>query len=99
MRSLTVFSPARLRPMSERSPSVAGMRRMTFLDETTRGGRLDGWELEITEERLSARELIRRRVFQKVADHKARLTEMFQGLAGPEGIEVTFLKLVPRVGG
>lgn len=75
------------------------MRKTTFADETTRGGRSDGWELEIAEERLTVRELIRRRVFPKVADYNARPTEVFQGLAQPENTEVTFLKLVPLVGG
>ncbi|MCT2588756.1 hypothetical protein LHJ74_02170 [Streptomyces sp. N2-109] len=74
------------------------MRKMILVDGTTRGGRSDGWELEIAEERLTVRELIRRRVFQKVANYNARPTEVFQGLAQPEDTEVTFLKLVPLVG-
>ncbi|MFF2183781.1 hypothetical protein [Streptomyces sp. NPDC058155] len=41
------------------------MRKTTFADETTRGGRSGGWGLEITQERLAVRELIRRQVFQR----------------------------------
>lgn len=74
------------------------MGRTTFADETTRGGRSDGWEQEIAEERLTVRERIRR-VFQKVADCKARPPAAFQGLAQPGDTEVTFLKLIPLVGG
>ncbi|WP_277993787.1 hypothetical protein [Streptomyces sp. NP-1717] len=36
------------------------MRKMTFVGETTRGGPSDDGELEITETRLTACELIRR---------------------------------------
>ncbi|MER7898502.1 hypothetical protein ABTX62_20945 [Streptomyces sp. NPDC096046] len=43
------------------------MGMVTFVDETTAGERRTAWGLEIAEERLTARELIRRRVFQEVA--------------------------------
>lgn len=36
-----------------------------FVDETASGSRSDGWALEAAEERLTVRELIRRRVFQE----------------------------------
>ncbi|MFF3321488.1 hypothetical protein [Streptomyces sp. NPDC002889] len=118
------------------------MARVTFVDETTSGSRSDGWGLEIAEERLALRELIRRRVFEEVAEFHARGTGTFQGLVRPRdsgrvdpqaecelalaafarggflvlagdrqveeldeevdlrlGIEVTFLRLVPLVGG
>lgn len=42
-----------------------------FVDETTAGGRSDGWGMEIAEERLALRELIRRRIFQEVAEATA----------------------------
>lgn len=67
--------------------TVGGMGFVTFVDETTSGGRSDGWGLEITEERLSVRELIRRRVFQEVAEYNARTPEVFQGLVQPEDTE------------
>ncbi|MEU4122934.1 hypothetical protein [Streptomyces virginiae] len=65
------------------------MGMVTFVDETTAGGRGDGWGLEIAEERLALRELIRRRVFQEVAEYHARRPEVFQGLVQPEGAERT----------
>ncbi|MFD9411526.1 hypothetical protein ACFWBN_31510 [Streptomyces sp. NPDC059989] len=63
------------------------MGMVTFVDETTAGGRADGWELEIAEERLALRELIRRRVFQEVAEYHAQRPEVFRGLVRPEGTE------------
>jgi hypothetical protein len=58
---------------------------VTFVDETTSGSRSDGWGLEIAEERLTVRELIRRRVFQEVAEYNA--PGVFQGLVQPENAE------------
>ncbi|GAA5027807.1 hypothetical protein [Streptomyces siamensis] len=63
------------------------MGMVTFVDETTSGGRSAGWEVEIAEERLALRELIRRRVFQEVAEYNARATGVFQGLVQPEDTE------------
>ncbi|KMS67635.1 hypothetical protein ACM01_41970 [Streptomyces viridochromogenes] len=60
---------------------------VTFVDETTSGSRSDGWGLEIAEERLTVRELIRRRVFQEVAEYNARTPEVFQGLVQPHDAE------------
>lgn len=75
------------RPLSVVAPTVGGMGMVTFVDETTAGGRGDGWGLEIAEERLALRELIRRRVFQEVAEYHARPLEVFRGLVQPEGAE------------
>lgn len=50
-----------------------------FVDETTGGDRGAGWGLEIAEERLTARELIRRRVFQEVAEYNARMPGCSRG--------------------
>ncbi|MFE2480409.1 hypothetical protein [Streptomyces sp. NPDC001194] len=47
------------------------MAMVTFVDETTSGGRADGWGVEVAEERLALRELIRRRVFLEVAERRA----------------------------
>ncbi|MFF3711501.1 hypothetical protein [Streptomyces phaeochromogenes] len=63
------------------------MGMVTFVDETTSGDRAAGWGLEIAEERLALRELIRRRVFQEVAEFNARTPEVFQGLVQPEDTE------------
>ncbi|WP_309095876.1 hypothetical protein [Streptomyces sp.] len=63
------------------------MAIVTFVDETTTGERRAAWGLEIAEERLSVRELIRRRVFQEVAEFNARTPQVFQGLVQPEDTE------------
>ncbi|MDQ1026638.1 hypothetical protein QF035_004220 [Streptomyces umbrinus] len=63
------------------------MGMVTFVDETTSGDRGAGWGLEIAEERLALRELIRRRVFQEVAEFNARTPEVFQGLVQPNDTE------------
>ncbi|WP_128379082.1 hypothetical protein [Streptomyces cavernae] len=63
------------------------MGMVTFVDETTSGGRGAGWGLEIAEERVALRELIRRRVFQEVAEYNARMPQVFQGLVQPQGAE------------
>lgn len=73
--------------MSVLTPTVGRMGTVTFVDETTGGSRGDGWVLDVAEERLALRELIRRRVFQEVAEYHARHSEVFQGLVRPEGAE------------
>jgi hypothetical protein len=62
---------------------------VTVIDETTAGIRGDAWHLEIFEETLTLRELIRRRVFQEVAEHNAREPEYFRGLVQPSDAEAT----------
>ncbi|CAL9548721.1 hypothetical protein SUDANB108_04418 [Streptomyces sp. enrichment culture] len=73
--------------MSVVARTVVGMAIVTFVDETTTGERRAAWGLEIAEERLSVRELIRRRVFQEVAEFNARTPQVFQGLVQPEDTE------------
>ncbi|MYW68448.1 hypothetical protein GTY65_30885 [Streptomyces sp. SID8379] len=64
------------------------MGMVTFVDETTSGDRGAAFGLEIAEERLTVRELIRRRVFQEVAEFNARpASQVFQGLVRPEDTE------------
>ena len=65
------------------------MATVTFVDETTAGVRGEAWHLEIFEETLTLRELIRRRVFQEVAEHNARTGPVFRGLVQPRDAEVT----------
>ncbi|GAA2254894.1 hypothetical protein GCM10010415_14150 [Streptomyces atrovirens] len=67
--------------------TVVAMGIVTFVDETTTGERRAAWGLEIAEERLTVRELIRRRVFQEVAEYNARTPEVFQGLVRPTDAE------------
>ncbi|GIJ46130.1 hypothetical protein Val02_30160 [Virgisporangium aliadipatigenens] len=63
------------------------MALVAFVDETTSGERSDAWHLEIFEERLTLRELIRRRVFQEVAEHNANSALTFRGLVQPSDTE------------
>ena len=90
-RGLAVADGAPVRPgaLSVGASTVGGMGMVTFVDETTAGSRGDGWGLEIAEERLALRELIRRRVFQEVAEYHAKRPEVFQGLVRPEDAERT----------
>lgn len=67
--------------------TVVGMAIVTFVDETTAGERGAGRRLEVAEERLTVRELIRRRVFQEVAEYNTRTPGVFQGLVQPEDTE------------
>jgi hypothetical protein len=63
------------------------MAVLTFVDESTSGERVDAWHLEIFEERLSLREIIRRRVFQEVSEHNASSALTFRGLVQPTDTE------------
>ncbi|MFD4879613.1 hypothetical protein ACFWOB_40505 [Streptomyces sp. NPDC058420] len=63
------------------------MGSVTFVDETKSGSRSDGWALEIAEERVDVGELIRRQVFQEVAEYNARTPAVFQGLVQPQDTE------------
>ncbi|MFJ6368996.1 hypothetical protein ACIQK5_12575 [Streptomyces virginiae] len=63
------------------------MGMVTFVDETIAGGRSEGWGLDMVEERLTLRELIRRRIFQEVAEYHAERPEVFHGLVRLEGAE------------
>lgn len=65
------------------------MATVSFIDETTAGDRRAAWHLEIFEERLALREVIRRRVFQEVAEYNAAQPEYFTGLVQPGDAERT----------
>ena len=60
---------------------------VSFVDETTAGERGTAWHLEIFEERLPLHEVIRRRVFQEVAEHNASAGPVFRGLVQPVAAE------------
>ncbi len=62
---------------------------VTFVDETTSGERGEAWGLEIAEERLALRELVRRRVFEEVAEFNALTPAVFRGLVRPTDTEQT----------
>ncbi|MER7570558.1 hypothetical protein [Streptomyces sp. NPDC126514] len=91
------------------------MGQVTFVDETTTGRREAGPRLEIPEERLTVRELIRRRM-PREADRERALrafagnglillvgdrqpTGLDEEIAVSADTEVTFLRLIPLVGG
>jgi hypothetical protein len=62
------------------------MPTITITDESTLG-KQRSWSLDILEETLSVRELIRRRIYQEVTEYNARLPEHFQGLVQPTDSE------------
>ncbi|BCY08782.1 hypothetical protein [Actinoplanes sp. L3-i22] len=95
-------------------------------DETTTGPKTPAWAMEILEERVRLDELIRRRIFQEVAESGTgadpqertrttlaafgrnafvvlvddrQVTELDEEVHLRAGSRVTFLKLVPLVGG
>ncbi|MEU6073474.1 hypothetical protein [Micromonospora sp. NPDC047074] len=65
------------------------MATVSFVDETTAGDRTRARPLNIFEERLALREVIRRRVLQEVAEHNARQSQVFCGLVQPGDAERT----------
>lgn len=62
---------------------------VTIADEATSGERSATWMLDIAEERLALREVIRRRVFQEAAEYNARHPAAFRSLVQPAGAELT----------
>jgi hypothetical protein len=70
-----------------------------IVDEWTPGGTAHEWALDLLTERVTARDLIRSRVYQEVSEYNARTPGYFRGLVIRPGSEVTFLRLVPLVGG
>ncbi|MGO4649864.1 hypothetical protein AB4305_33840 [Nocardia sp. 2YAB30] len=65
------------------------MVRVKVVDETTTGNRDDGWTFEVAEKRLPLREVIRRRVYEEVAEHNtAEAGGVFRGLVRPADAEV-----------
>jgi hypothetical protein len=65
------------------------MGEVTIADETTSGQRGDTWMLDIPEERLALREVIRRRVLKEVTEYNARQPAVFRSLVQPAGAELT----------
>ena len=56
-------------------------------DEQSPGGPASEWALELLEERLTARELVRRRVYQEVTEYNAGAPGTFRGLVQPTEAE------------
>ncbi|MBZ6473932.1 hypothetical protein [Streptomyces griseocarneus] len=63
------------------------MAKVRLVDETTSGERRDAWALEWAEERLTLREVIRRRVFEEVAVLNEARVEGGHGLVRPTETE------------
>ena len=60
---------------------------LTIYDETLAGDRTGVRLLELMTERISVRELIRRRVYEEVQEHNLRAPEFFRGLVQPADAE------------
>ncbi|CCK27928.1 hypothetical protein BN159_3549 [Streptomyces davaonensis JCM 4913] len=91
------------------------MGQVTFVDETTMGERETGPRLDVAEERLTVRELIRRRM-RREEDRRLALkaftanglivlvgdrqvTDLDEEVDLTADTEVTFLRLIPLAGG
>lgn len=62
---------------------------VTVRDESTSGGRLHELTLDLLNERVTVRELIRSRVYQEVQDYNLRRPELYHGLVQPADAERT----------
>ncbi len=65
------------------------MATVTVRDETTLGETTGELTLEFLTERVTAREVIRSRVYQEVTEYNARRAGMFRGLVQPRDAERT----------
>jgi hypothetical protein len=61
---------------------------LTVRDETSSGGVLREFALELLTERVTVRELIRSRVYQEVQDYNREQPKVFRGLVQPTDAEV-----------
>lgn len=60
---------------------------LTIHDETTSGQKTNTFTLECLTERMTARELIRARIYQEVQDYNLKEREYFRGLVQPTDAE------------
>jgi hypothetical protein len=60
---------------------------LTVRDETTSGGTLQEFALQLLTERITVRELIRSRVYQEVQDYNRLHPEVYRGLVQPTDAE------------
>jgi len=60
---------------------------LTIYDETVGGDRTPACTLDFLNERITARELIRERVYQEVREYNARMPDYFRGLVEPTEAE------------
>ncbi|GHO81393.1 hypothetical protein KSD_91640 [Ktedonobacter sp. SOSP1-85] len=64
------------------------MGEVTIIDESMLGQKRT-WNLELLDETITLRELIRRRIYQEVTEFNAKQTLSFQGLVQPNDTERT----------
>lgn len=64
------------------------MGEVTIIDESMLGQKR-AWNLELLDETLTLRELIRRRIYQEVTEFNAKQALSFQGLVQPNDTERT----------
>jgi hypothetical protein len=62
---------------------------VTIRDETLGGEALREWDLAVTAEQMTVRELLRSRVYQEVQDYNVQQGQVFRGLVQPEDAEKT----------
>lgn len=60
---------------------------LTIFDETTTGERTSALTLDFLTHRITARELIRKRVYEEVQEYHLKQTEYFRGLVRPTDAE------------
>src|SRR5205809_4961224 len=64
------------------------MMTITIVDESTLGENR-AWSLELLDETVCLRELIRRRIYQEVTEYNVRQSKYFRGLVQPTDAERT----------
>jgi len=70
-------------------PKGSDMAVVTVRDETSSGETTGELTLEFLTERVTAREVIRSRVYQEVTEYNARQAGLFRGLVQPRDAEQT----------
>jgi hypothetical protein len=69
---------------------------MTIVDASPSGNKLHTFTLDSIAERMSAREIIRARIYQEVQDHNRQQRDVFHGLVQPSDTEGILNGLKPR---
>jgi hypothetical protein len=64
-------------------------RTITITDETLGSKQTHSFSLEFLDERITAKEFIRRRIYDEVMLHNTKTTEVYNGLVTPEDAERT----------
>ena len=62
---------------------------LTVFDETISGDKTHSFDLEFETATITARELIRKRVYEEVREYNLKSHEYFRGLVQPSGAEAT----------